>query len=217
MTTTTDTQVKFMGPYTVCQDPQLYLSAFTKEDLPEMARVANLDQAIYEGTGTFRYPFLDSHAEQRLAGAEGYRAQRGYNGQWAMRTSPDGPLIGWISVYEFAEADWVKHPETGKALKTAEVGYWISPEHTGKGYTSRALHFLKEEIVVKELGVELFLADAFVWNRASRRVLEKIGMSVSVASRQVFITKFNEEREVVRYAWYADGVPQPKATVSTSP
>ncbi|KAG0252657.1 hypothetical protein DFQ27_007930 [Actinomortierella ambigua] len=201
-----DTNVKFMGPYMVSQEPPLYLSGITKEDLPEMVRVANLDQAIFNGTGTFLYPFLDSHAEQRLAGAERYRANRGYNGQWAMRTRPDGPLIGWISVYEFEEADWAKHPVTGRALKTVETGYWMSSEYAGQGLTSRAMLFIKEEIVVKELQAELFTADAYVWNRASQRVLEKIGMSVSVANKKVFIPKFGEEREVVTYVWYADGV-----------
>ncbi|KAF9942303.1 hypothetical protein BGZ75_005894 [Mortierella antarctica] len=192
-----------MGPYLLCEDPPHYLSAVGFEDIPEMVRVLNLDKNIYNGTASFQYPYLESHAHARVSRAVGYTTTLGYNTHWAMRTSPDGPLMGWIHAYLRPEEDEV-HPETGRVLKIGEIGYWVSPEYVGKGYASRSARFVVSEIMQKEFHCDIVRAEAYVDNVGSRKVLESAGMECEVEAKTVFIPKLQEERVICCYAVHTD-------------
>ncbi|KAG0261926.1 hypothetical protein DFQ27_002698 [Actinomortierella ambigua] len=130
-----------------------------------MVRVLNINQEVYNGTAAWEYPYKGEHARFRITRALAYHSDKGINTHWAMREHVDGPLIGLIAVYEPPE-------EQG----TVYLSYWISPEHSGKGHTSRAAAFVKDEIAIKGMGAKVFIASAFTWNMASRRILEKLRM-----------------------------------------
>ncbi|KAF9997031.1 hypothetical protein BGZ80_010200 [Entomortierella chlamydospora] len=188
-----------MGPYLVSDAPPHYLSAVEFSDIPEMVRVVNINKDIFNGTASFQYPYTEDHAHARISRAVGYTTNLGYNTHWVMRTSPDGPLIGWIHAYFNTKVNEV-HPETGRPLKICEIGYWVSPEYVGKGYGSRSAQFVTHEIMFKEFGCDIVRADAFVDNKGSRTILENIGMVCEVESITEFIPKFQEQRVICCYA-----------------
>ncbi|CAO3574415.1 unnamed protein product [Mortierella alpina] len=192
-----------MGPYLLCEDPPHYLSAVGFEDIPEMVRVLNLDKNIYNGTASFEYPYLESHAQARVARAVNYTTTLGYNTHWVMRTSPNGLLMGWIHSYMPPAGDEV-HPETGRALKIGEIGYWVSPEYLGKGYASRSARFVVQEILFKEFNCDIVRAEAYTHNAGSRKVLESAGMECEVEAKTVFIPKLQEQRVICCYAAHQD-------------
>ena len=187
-----------MGPYCVSTIPPHYLSAVTMADIPEMIRVLNINKDIFDGTASYQFPYLESHAEARVTRALGYHA-KGINTHWAVRTSPDGPLIDWIHTYIQTDVKDI-HPKTGNPVKIADIGYWMSPEYTGKGYASRSARYLVHEILFKEFNVDIVRAGAFIENKASRKILESVGMCCEVEEQPDFIPKFQCYRQVCSYA-----------------
>ncbi|KAF9274412.1 hypothetical protein BGZ68_000697 [Mortierella alpina] len=196
-------KAKAMGPYLVCENPPHYLSAVGFEDIPEILRVANLDKNIYYGTASWQYPFLEEHAHVRVSRAVGYTTTKGYNTHWAMRTSPEGPLVGWIHAYLRPEGEEA-HPETGRVLKIAEIGYWVSPEYVGQGYASRSARFVVQEIMLKEFNCDIVRAEAYAYNIGSRKAMEYAGMECEVEAKTIFSPKLQEEKVVCFYAVHKD-------------
>lgn len=72
----------------------------------------------------------------------------------------------------------------------ANVGYWISREHWGKGIASRALELLLHEVATRPL-----YASAATTNTASLRVLQKCGFVVEQVQLSPATDRFSE-REV---------------------
>lgn len=58
--------------------------------------------------------------------------------------------------------------------KTDFVGYWIAKEHWGKGFATRALALLLEEVSIRPLYAQVAKA-----NVASLRVLERSGFEIT--------------------------------------
>jgi len=148
------------------------------------------------------YPYLESHAEARVQRALGYHA-KGINTHWVMRTSPDGPLIGWIHAYFQPDVKDL-HPEIGKPVKISDIGYWMSPEFRRQGYASRSARYIVHEILFKEFEIDIVHADAYVENMASRKVLESSGMRCEVEQKLDFIPKLQQHRSVCDYAIHRD-------------
>ncbi|KAG0232485.1 hypothetical protein BGX31_005137 [Mortierella sp. GBA43] len=192
-----------MGPYLVCENPPHYLSAVDFGDVPEMVRVLNINKDICEGTASFQYPYLESHAQDRIARTRDDAAKRGFNTRWAMRTSPDGPLMGWIHIHFDPDVKKV-HPTTDKPLLIAHLGYWVSPEYMHKGYASRSARFMTHEICFKELDCDIVCAEAYIANQPSRRIMEYCGMECEVEQESSFIPKLQEYRIICRYAVHRD-------------
>jgi RimJ/RimL family protein N-acetyltransferase len=203
MTTSTEQEhpPKAMGPYLVSEDPPHYLSAVEFSDLPEMVRVLNINKDIFEGTASFEYPYLESHGQARISRAHANTARLGFSTHWAMRTSPTGPLMGWIHVY----APEIKvDPTSGQSLRVGHLGYWVSPEYMRQGYASRSAYFVIHEILFKELGFDLIHAEAYTDNKASRKTMEFCGMQCEVESRTVFMDKHQENRVICCYVIHRD-------------
>lgn len=60
------------------------------------------------------------------------------------------------------------------ARQTGRVGYWLGPEHWGRGIATAAVSALIEHVRANRLFARLEAA-VFAWNPASMRVLEKAG------------------------------------------
>lgn len=60
------------------------------------------------------------------------------------------------------------------ARQTGRVGYWLGPEHWGRGIATAAVRALVEHVQARQLFARLEAA-VFAWNPASMRVLEKAG------------------------------------------
>ncbi|KAF9121835.1 hypothetical protein BGW39_010225 [Mortierella sp. 14UC] len=195
---------KCSGPFLVGQTPPHYLSAVEYEDIPEMVRVLNLDKDIYNGTASFQYPYLESHGRTRIQNAFVRDNDSGYTTCWAMRTCPEGPMIGWIHAHFLPEDGTRVHPETRKDLKIGVIGYWVSPEYVGKGYASRSARFVVQEYLFKERGCDIVRAEAYTHNVPSRKVLEAAGMSCEVEEWTLFIPKLQKEMAICCYAVHRD-------------
>ncbi|KAF9350684.1 hypothetical protein BGX26_011195 [Mortierella sp. AD094] len=202
-----------MGPYKVSKEgsPDLYLSAVEFSDIPEMVRLLNINQDVYNGSALFQYPYLESHARDRIQKAHDTIISTGVNTHWALRleSQSTSPLIGWAHLH-FEHYDESKghlppiHPETGRQLKVAEIGYWLSPEQTGKGYAARMATFLVKEIVLKELDCDIVRAVSYVENMGSRKVAERSGMILELDRKAILIPKLGVERDICTYALHRD-------------
>ncbi|KAG0372324.1 hypothetical protein BGX24_000410 [Mortierella sp. AD032] len=214
--TFTRESAKCMGPYTVSQEPALYLSAVEFSDIPEMVRILNINQDVYNGSALFQYPYLESHAQDRIQMAHDTVTAIGINTHWAMRATPEGPLIGWAHLH-FDHYD-EKHPQpvhpvSGELLTVADIGYWLSPEHTGKGFAARVGKFLVNEIALKEMECDIVRAVSYTANVPSRKVAERSGMELELECKSILIPKLGVWRDICTYAVHKD--PATKSVVKT--
>jgi RimJ/RimL family protein N-acetyltransferase len=149
-----------MKPLPSLSTPRLRLRAFCDSDAGEIRRLAS---AAEIAKGTFvPHPYEDGMAEawldeQRRDWQEG----RGVN--FAIALAEDGRLMGSIGLKI--------EPEHGRA----ELGYWIGVPFWGRGYCTEAARVVIEH-GFEQCGLHRIFALPFPWNRASARVLEKVGM-----------------------------------------
>ncbi|KAG0352249.1 hypothetical protein BG005_008292 [Podila minutissima] len=186
MTTPQETEdIKGMRTYLVCENPPHYLTPANDSDVSEIVRVLSINKDVYYGTATFQFPFLESHALKRLEMVNRYRESLKFNSHFAVH----GTKV---------------HPDTSRSLKIAELGYWISPEHTGKGFASRSVQFILNELVFKEFGCDICKAEIFSENEASRKTLLKAGLECEFEGKVLFIPKFNQNKVLSCFAKHRD-------------
>ncbi|KAF9174905.1 hypothetical protein BGX21_008825 [Mortierella sp. AD011] len=215
ISTFTRENAQCMGPYKISKEgsPDLYLSAVEFSDIPEMVRLLNINQSVFNGSAIFQYPYFESHARERIQKAHDTIISTGVNTHWALRleSKSTSPLIGWAHLH-FEHYDESKgqsppiHPKTGRQVKAAEIGYWLSPEHTGKGYAGRMATFLVSEVVLKEMDCDIVRAVSYVDNMASRKVAEKTGMKLELERISIFVPKLGPgvQKDVCIYALHRD-------------
>jgi len=108
-------------------------------------------------------PWPRDKAEKELRGIIAEWGERGY-GRWAVVDDADGAMIGWCGLGYLKELD-----ET-------EVAYILDRDYWNRGYaTEGSMASLRYGF--GEAGLERIVALAFPENAASRRVMEKLGMS----------------------------------------
>ncbi|KAG0206277.1 hypothetical protein BGX28_002274 [Mortierella sp. GBA30] len=196
-------EAKSMGPYLVPPSAQslstLFLSAVDRSDMPEMLRILNLDDSVFQGSSGFLFPYLQEHAEAHIERAYNVVKKCGMNTHWAMRTAPNGKLVGWIHIHTH------RHDQPlSLQVKEGRSGYWVSPEYRGQGFAVRSLQFLLTEIAVKEMDYDLIKADAFVDNLASRKVMERAGMVLESEELVVKIENFGGlKKRIATYVWHS--------------
>lgn len=90
--------------------------------------------------------------------------EREGTGQWWAICSPDGgSFMGAVGIYGIVQ----KH-------RKADLGYWLLPEHWGKGVMSEALALVLEH-GFKNMGLHRIEAEVETENEASRHLLLKLG------------------------------------------
>jgi RimJ/RimL family protein N-acetyltransferase len=95
-----------------------------------------------------------------------YEQQPGF-GSWALVEKATGTFIGWIAL----------RPPEGKGIEDVELGYRLRRSVWGKGYATEAARALLRQGFAA-LGVERVFATTYQDNLASRRVMEKLGMTL---------------------------------------
>jgi ribosomal-protein-alanine N-acetyltransferase len=140
---------------------RLVLSGFELHDLDELS-------AILSNPAVMRYmpggnPFARERAEKTLRGIIGHWEERGF-GWWAVRRRDRPNLIGWCGLTYLEE------------LNETEVAYLFDEPFWSKGLaTEAALASLRYGF--NDVGLDTIVALAHVDNIASRRVMEKCGMT----------------------------------------
>jgi ribosomal-protein-alanine N-acetyltransferase len=149
--------------------PHLVLRAFTEEDVDAMHQILGEE-------GVLRYfPPTDPPPRDRVhkmvLGLLRHWDERGY-GLWAVESSQDGELMGRCGLQYLAELDEV------------EVDFILGRAFWGQGFGTEAARG-SVRYGFEELGLARVVGIAHVENRASQRVLEKLGMAL-VEQREFF-------------------------------
>ena len=109
---------------------------------------------------------------------------------FAIRLKETGRLIGMILYFD----------EDGESC---EIGYGIGSDYWGRGYATEAVRrFLA--YCMREKGFRTVRASFFTGNDASRRVMEKCGMTFSRFSEKEF-SYLGKERDLTYYSVSAGG------------
>lgn len=134
------------------------LRPWKSEDIPSLIRHANNIEVARFLKDRFPHPYTAEHAEVFMKMAADVA------NQLILAIVVNGEPCGSLGI----------HPMGDIFRKNAEIGYWLTPEHWGKGIISRSIP------VMINKGFEMYditriFARVFGNNPASRRVLEKNG------------------------------------------
>jgi ribosomal-protein-alanine N-acetyltransferase len=149
---------------------RLRLRPFTLEDLPALSSMrAREEVSRYLGTSALQTP---EFVQMRLrAYLECYRLH-GF-GPAAVLEKSGGEFIGWSGLQPL-EFGW-NGELSAKAGREIEVGYGFDTPHWGKGYATEAAT-ASLRYGFEEAGLQRIIAVASLENKASWRVMEKLGM-----------------------------------------
>ena len=106
------------------------------------------------------YPYTEEHARAFIKAVDGAD-------DWIFAITVDGEFAGCISATRQANIH----------CRTAEIGYYVTPELWGRGIATRAIELLSEFIFANTDIVRLY-AEPFARNAASCRALEKAGFQL---------------------------------------
>ncbi|KAF8945287.1 hypothetical protein BGZ47_002959 [Haplosporangium gracile] len=216
-------RIRGMGPFQVSHS--ILLTPIVFSDAAEQNRIFNINDSFYKGlysTGvTFPFPMEASVGfVKRL---EEKRVREGICYAWAIRTEVDGPMIGLLALDPFDHEDIcsclrVKEPVAKRAetihdgneeedvLSCGEFGYWLSPEHGGKGVMTEVIDFALTKMARQEFGYDRVHGEAWTDNLESRRVMERAGMRPAVGV-PVFVPKFDAMKDIAHYIYDTRSCP----------
>ena len=149
--------------------PRLVLRAFTEEDFDRMYRILNQD-------GVLRYfpptdPPPRDRVQRMISGLLRHWEEREY-GLWAVESLSGRRLMGRCGLQYL--------PETGEV----EVDFILGRPYWGQGFATEAGR-ASVRYGFEKMGIESIVGIAHVENKASQRVLEKLGMTL-VEQREFF-------------------------------
>jgi RimJ/RimL family protein N-acetyltransferase len=145
----------------VLETKRLRIRPFSLTDAPVVQKLAG-DEAIAATTANIPHPYEDGMAEEWIASHQ-ERFEKGEVVTFAITLRDEKTLIGAIGL------------EINQQHERAALGYWIGKPYWNRGYCTEAskavVRFAFDEF--KMLRIH---ATHFSSNRASGRVMEKIGM-----------------------------------------
>jgi RimJ/RimL family protein N-acetyltransferase len=126
-----------------------------------------------------------------------YERYEGY-GFWAVIEKATGEFLGWFHF----------RPRPGAGPGEVELGYRLRKSAWGKGYATEGSRALIRKGFT-ELGVQRVVAEAMAVNTASRRVMEKAGLTLVRTFHQPWPYPIEgDQAGVVAYALDKAGWPQ---------
>ena len=103
---------------------------------------------------------------------------------FAIRLKETGRLLGILLFFD-------------ETAESCEIGYGIGSAHWGHGYATEAVHRFLQYLFI-EKGLQTVYASFFPGNDASRRVMEKCGMTFARISEKE-LTYLGRERDLIYY------------------
>ncbi len=153
----------------ILETERLILRPLMLSDAPLMRELAGHSD-IAATTLHIPHPYPEGAAESFIESlAES--AEKGSNFTFGIIHKRDAQFMGMIGIHPVAQFD------------RAEIGYWIGVPYWGQGYTSEAARRLVA-FGFEELKLHRIYASYFIPNTASRRVMEKAGMTYEGTLRQ---------------------------------
>jgi RimJ/RimL family protein N-acetyltransferase len=173
----------------VLQTPRLVLRSFRSADAPEVQRLAGHPE-IADAT-LLPHPYPDGTAEAWITRQEDdAAAAHGFN--FAIERADDAVLLGSIGL------------EIGAVGNQAKLGYWIGRPYWGEQYATEA----GRAVIAYGFGVlalERIWAPRFRWNKASARVLDKLGFAHEGCRREFVPARGRDEivelHGMLRWEW----------------
>jgi RimJ/RimL family protein N-acetyltransferase len=164
--------------------PRLLLRPFEDADAPRMQLLAG-DRRVAATTVRIPHPYEDGMAEAFIADCHRSSAA-GESCRLAIATREDNKLIGGIGL------------EIDPAHHKAELGYWIGVDYWGQGYATEAGQAMLQH-GFGPLKLNRIMGHCFAGNKASARVLQKLGMKLEGRLAQ-HICKWGKFVDVELYA-----------------
>jgi RimJ/RimL family protein N-acetyltransferase len=180
---------KGSGVQVFLETPRLVLRRFTMADVDNLVSLDADPDVMHFVTGGI--PTARGEIEQQILPAflDYYQRYEGY-GFWAAIEKHAGEFLGWFHF----------RPRREGSLDEAELGYRLRKSAWGKGYATEGSRALIRKGFT-EFGVQRVVAEAMAVNLASRRVMEKAGLTLVRTFRQPWPYSIEgDERGDVEYA-----------------
>jgi RimJ/RimL family protein N-acetyltransferase len=149
---------------------RLVLRPLTARDVPDLVRHAGRRE-IADTTISIPHPYSEEQAQQWILTNAGLFA-KGKGVVFGIQPKRQAMVVGAVGLRDID----TEHSQ-------AELGFWMSVECWGKGYTTEAARALLA-FGFERLGLNRIYAHHMVRNPASGRVLAKIGMQQEGVLRQ---------------------------------
>ena len=146
---------------------RLMLRRFTPEDVDNLARLDGDPAVMRYLTGGKPTPRETIANEALPRTLEDYQRREDF-GKWAAIEKSSGAFVGWFGL----------RPLAGSPPGEVELGYRLRSSTWNKGYATEGASALIRKGFT-ELGVVRVVANTMVVNVASRRVMEKLGMTLA--------------------------------------
>jgi ribosomal-protein-alanine N-acetyltransferase len=158
----------------IIETKRLILRTMHDGDLEQLHSWARKDE-VAQSTTWKPHKTMEKSRRTMKRWQEQYR--KGGDAPWGIISKENGKLIGSIAVFTFVAKD-----------RRALFGYSIDSAEWGKGYTTEASRAIIE-YAFTHLGIENLQAVVRTDNIASRRVMEKSGLSYSATLRDFWLAK----------------------------
>ena len=178
----------------IVETDRLTLRQFTEHDVDNLVFLDSDPEVMHYLTKGKPTPRATVQDEVLPAILRDYR--RGPLGRWAVIERATGEFAGWIAL----------QPREGGGVREAELGYRLHRASWGRGYAVEGSRAVLRKAFA-ELGVRRVTAETMAVNRASRRVMEKSGLTYLRTFHLHFDdpiegTEFGEvEYELLREDW----------------
>lgn len=114
----------------------------------------------------------------------------------------DGAVIGDLMLAPEDAWAQIEVAEQAKGVQ-AEIGWCIDPAAEGHGYATEAVRELIR-VAFEELGLRRLVANAFAANKASTRLMERVGMRQEQYAVRESLHRSGEWMDGISYALLAD-------------
>ena len=130
-------------------------------DKKKLAELCN-NKKIWDNLRDYMpFPYTEDNANDFI------KYCQGENPQYTFAIEYNGEFVGTIGLVR----------QTDIYKLTAEIGYWIGEPYWGMGIATKAVQLITE-YGFNELGLVRIYTGVFAFNKASQRVLEKVGFKL---------------------------------------
>ena len=103
---------------------------------------------------------------------------------------------------------------TVQPYRVVEIGYWSLPKEKGRGYGTEAVHIMIDYLFLSR-NIERVQATTHIENRASQRVLEKVGFTREGTIRRLYFIK-GQWKDALLYSILREEWKEPKILTKTT-
>ncbi len=175
----------------VLETPRLLLRAPSMDDVQDIERLAG-DYEIARYTLNIPHPYPQGAAVKWLRQMRDRSNARSF--AFAVTRREDATFLGMVGIHAH------------ERFNRAEIGYWIGIPYWGRGYMTEAARRVLQ-FGFEKLNLTRIQATYLTENPASRRVMEKIGMTYEGTLR-AYIQKWDKDKDlgmcaILRSEWEA--------------